>query len=45
MNSQNIKQKAGKQVTFILEIKLQKERFLAKSDCFSRDLYVHFEPL
>ena len=45
INSQNIKQKFGKQATLILEIKPQKERFLAKSDCFFRDLSVHLEPL
>ena len=45
INSQNIKQKFGKQVTFILEIKPQKERFLAKSDCFFRDLCIRFESL
>ena len=44
MNSQNIKQKFGIQVTFISEIKPQKERFLAKYDCYFGDLCVHFKP-
>ena len=45
LNSQNIKQKFGVQVTFILEIKPQKESLLAKYDCHYGDLCVHFEPL
>ena len=45
INSQNIKQKFDKHVTFILEIKPRKEHFLAKSDCFFRELCFHIEPL
>ena len=45
INNQNIKQKFGIQVTIISEIKPQKERFLAKYDCFFGVLWVHFEPL
>ena len=45
INNQNIKQKFGIQVTFISEIKPQKEPFLAKYDCFFGDLWVHFEYL
>ena len=43
INSQNITQKFGIQVTFILEIKPQKECFLIKYDCFFGDLCVHFD--
>ena len=45
MNSQNIKQNFGTQVNFISEIKPQKERFLARYDCFFGNLCVHFRPL
>ena len=45
INSQNIQQKFGIQVTFISEIKPQKERFLEKYDCFFKDLCIHLEPL
>ena len=45
VNSRNIKQTFGKQVAIIFEIKPQKERFLAKYDCFFRNLCIHFEPL
>ena len=40
MNSQNIKQNFGTQVNFISEIKPQKERFLAKYDCFFGNLCI-----
>ena len=33
------------QVTFISEIKPQKERFLEKYDCFFKDLCILLEPL
>ena len=45
INNQNIKQIFGIQVTFILKVKPQKERFLGKYDCFFGDLYAHFQPL
>ena len=45
INSQNIKQKFGIQMTFNSEIKPQKECFLIKYDCFFEDLCIHFEPL
>ena len=45
INSQKIKQKFGIQVIFISEIKPRLERFLAKYECFFRDLCAHFEPL
>ena len=45
INSQNIKQKFGIQMTFNSEIKPQKECFLTKYDCFFEDLCIHFEPL
>ena len=45
INSQNIKENVGTQVTFISEIKPRLERFLEKYDCFFGDLCVHFEPL
>ena len=45
INSQNIKQNVAIQVTFISEINSRLERFLAKYDCFFKDLCVHFEPL
>ena len=45
INSQKIKQKFGIQVIFISEINPLIERFLAKYECFFRDLCVHFEPL
>ena len=45
INSQNIQQKFGIQVTFISEIKPQKERFLEKYDCFFKDLCILLEPL
>ena len=44
-NSQNIQQAVDIQLTFISEIKLQKEHFLAKYDCSFGDLCVYFEPL
>ena len=45
INSQNIQQATGIQVTYISKIKIQKEAFLAKYDCFFADLCVHYEPL
>ena len=45
INSQNIKQNVGMQVTFISEIKLRLERFLVKYDCYFGDMCIHFEPL
>ena len=45
INSQNIQQKFGIQVTFISEIKPQKARFLEKQDYVFRDLCVHLESL
>ena len=45
VNTQNIKQKFVIQVTLISDIKPQKQRFLAKYDCFFGDLCVHFQPL
>ena len=45
INSRNIKQAIGIQVTFIMEKKLQKEHFLSEKHCLLGDLYVHFEPL
>ena len=45
VNSQNIEQAIKILVIFILEINLQKERFLAIYDGFFRDLCVHFESL
>ena len=33
------------QVTFISKKKLEKQRFLAKYNCFFNDLCVHFGPL
>ena len=44
-NSHNKNQKIGIQVTFILEIKLQKYIFLSKSDHFFNNLFAHFESL
>ena len=38
VNSQNIKQEMGIQVTFISVKKFQKEQFSAKYDCFSHQL-------
>ena len=43
--TQNFKQKFVIQVTFISDIKPQKQRFLAKYDCFFGDLCVHFQSL
>ena len=45
INSQNKKRAIDKEVTFISEIKLQKEHFLSKRHCLLGDLRVHFEPL
>ena len=45
MNSRNIKQAIGIQMTFISEKKLQKEHFLAEEHCLFGNLCVHFEPL
>ena len=45
ISSQNIEQVTGILLTFISEIKPQKVHFLAKYDCFFRDLCLHFEPL
>ena len=45
INSRNIRQAIGIQVTFITERKLQKEQFLAKKHCLLGNLCVHFEPL
>ena len=45
INSRNITQAIGIQVTFMTEKELQKEQFLAKKHCLLGDLYVHFEPL
>ena len=45
LNSRNIKQAFGIQVTFIMEKKLQKVHFLAKKHCLLGELWVHFEPL
>ena len=45
INSPNIKQEIGIQLTFITEKKLQKEHFLAKKQCLLGELCVHFEPL
>ena len=45
INSQNIEQAIRILVTFISEIKLQKENILAKADCFFVDLCIHSEPL
>ena len=45
INSQNIQQTFRIQVTFISEIKPQKERFLDQYDCFLRNFCVHVEPL
>ena len=46
IKNQNIKQRVGIQVTFILEIKLGKKKgFLAKCDSFFGDLCIHFEHL
>ena len=45
INSRNIKQTIGIQVTFITEKKLQKELLLAKKHCLLADLCVHFELL
>ena len=44
INSQNIEQEFGIQVTFIIEIKPQKERFLAKKPSLFGDFCVDFEP-
>ena len=44
INSQNIEEALGIQVTFVMEIQPQKELFLAQ-DCFLGGLHVHFEPL
>ena len=43
INRQNIQKATGIQVTFISEVKLQKETFLAKYDNFFAHLCVHFE--
>ena len=45
VNSRNIKQGIGIEVTFIMETKLQKEHFLPEKYCLSGDLCVHFESL
>ena len=45
MNSQNIKQNFGIQMNFISEIKPQKERYLAKYDCFFGGFSVYFDSL
>ena len=44
INSWNIKQVIGIQVTFITEKKLQKEHFLAKRHCLLGNLCVHLNP-
>ena len=43
IHSQIIKKTIGVQVTFISEVRLQKENFLAICDSFFRDLRIHFE--
>ena len=45
INSQNIKQAIGIQVTIITEIRLQKKHFLAKKHSLLVNLGVHFESL
>ena len=45
INSQNIEQAIGILMTFISEIKLQKENILAKFDYLFVNLHVHLEPL
>ena len=41
----SIKQTVDIQVTFISEIKVQSEHFLAKFDCVLGNLCIHFEPV
>ena len=45
MDSQNIKQNFGIQMNFMSEIKPQKERYLAKYDCFFGGFSVYFDSL
>ena len=44
IHSQIIKKTIGVQVTFISEVRLQKENFLVICDSFFRDLRIYFEP-
>ena len=45
INSRNVKQASGIQMTFIMEKKLQKVHFLAKKHCLLSDLSAYFELL
>ena len=45
MNSQNVRQAIGIQVTFNMKQKLEKEHFLAKKYCLLGDFCVRFELL
>ena len=45
INSKNVEQAIWILVPFISEVNPQKEKYLAKYDCFLADICVHFEPL